>query len=242
VRRLLTLLLLLPAFAVAGAWEDGINQAARLHKRGKLKAAEAKLLELLYTAEGYGESDPRLAYTLDYLGTLDMQLKQADKAAPVLERAVRAFKASRGEKAQETLESSSRLAEAYESLGDYAKAEPLYRILVESGRGEALQQSADLNNWALSLDAQGKMNEALPLYKKALELRERSQGSMGEGLAEILNNLGRVYYLQNEYVLGEEMYLRAIRIDEFHLKKGDPQLAEDHKRLDALRAKMKKKP
>jgi tetratricopeptide (TPR) repeat protein len=218
----------------AGEWEDGVKKAAKLHQKGALPQAEAVLLKTLYTAEAFGEADPRLAYTLDYLGTLNMQMNQPDKASAMFERAVRAFKVSRGENSPEAMESAGRLAESYEAQERWAKAEPIYRALVAAKRGDALLQSADLNSLAVALDAQGKPKEALELYGAALALREKSLGPQAAELPEILNNIARVYYLSGDYSKAEPLYARAIAIDEAQLKPGAPELADDYRRLAAL--------
>lgn len=233
----ISIMALAMAFAgslAAGAWEMDVNKAARLHKKGDLKGAEGILLNTLLQAEKFGESDARLAYTLDYLGTLNMQMNLPDKAAPMLERAVKAFSAAKGPKAEETLEAMGRLAETYDSRELYAKSEPLYRAIYDSGRGDAMAQSVDANNLAVSMDAQGRQDEALLLYKKALELREKSFGLEAAELPEILNNIARVYYMRSDFSGAEPLYERAIKIDEAMLKPGDAMLADDYRRLAAL--------
>src|SRR5260221_12506684 len=103
IRKTATLFLglLLCGAASAGSWEADINKAARLHKKGDLKGAESVLLKTLLTAEQFGEGDERLAYTLDYLGTLNMQMGEADKAGPIFDRAVKAFGSAKGKGAEE---------------------------------------------------------------------------------------------------------------------------------------------
>jgi tetratricopeptide (TPR) repeat protein len=235
-RRVLTVVLLsaLATGAWAGTWEKDISKAAHLHKKGDLKGAERVLLNTLLGAEAFGEADPRLAYTLDYLGTLNLQMGLPDKASAMFERAVKAFGASRGPDAGETLEATGRLAESYDERSLYAKSEPLYKTLVQSKRGDELQQSVDLNGLAVSQDAQGRQEEALVSYKKALELREGKLGPSAPELPEILNNIARVYYMQGKYADAEPLYERAIGIDEGVLQAGDPQLADDYRRLSVL--------
>lgn len=116
----------------AGEWETDIQAAAELNRKGDLAGAEDELLKTMYLADNFAPNDPRLAYTLDYLGTINMQMNEPDKAAPILQRAVEAFKASRGPQSSETLESTARLAECDDSLQDYKDSQPLYQALVDS--------------------------------------------------------------------------------------------------------------
>lgn len=226
---LLAFLLALAFPAVAGEWEDSVKQAAKLHRKGQLKEAESILLKSLLKAEDLGETDPRLAYTLDYLGTLSMQMNDPSKAEPMLRRAVKAFEASGGPIHEDTLSSLARLADCLEARKNYKESEPLWRRLVEAKRGDAVQQSQDLNSLGVSLDAQGNQGEAEKLYRQALELRQAKLGNSAPELAELLNNLGRIYYMKGQWGEAEAFYRRSIAIDE---KSADQApLADDYARL-----------
>jgi tetratricopeptide (TPR) repeat protein len=172
-----------------------------------------------------------LAYTLDYLGTVNMMQEDPAKAEPIFLRSLRIFEKAKGASSEEALDSVAKLAESYDERQLWAKSEPLYHRLVDAGRGDPSQQSVDINNLAVAIDAQGRQDEALSLYEKALSLRESSQGQDSPDLPEILNNEARVYYMKGDYPKGESLYLRSIAIDR---QAKSPLLADDERRLAPL--------
>jgi tetratricopeptide (TPR) repeat protein len=220
--------LLAAASLSAQTWEQGIKEAASAHRKGHLKKAEELLLQTLLQAEQFGEDDPRLAYTLDYLGTLNLQEHEPAKAEPMVLRSLKIFEKTKGAASEEALESAGRLGESYDQRQFWAKSEPLYRRIVDSGRGDAMQQSVDLNNLAVSLDAQSKQDEALKLYAQALELREKQLGPESAELPELLNNEARVYYMKGDFGAAEKLYGRSVAIDS---KLKSPLLADDYERM-----------
>lgn len=81
-----------------------------------------------------------------------------------------------------------------------------------------LETSTDL---AQSLDRlahiyqkQGRYREALPLYRKALQIHEQQLGADHPTVATSLNNLAGLYHDQGRYGEAETLYLRSLQIDE----------------------------
>jgi CHAT domain-containing protein/Tfp pilus assembly protein PilF len=86
-------------------------------------------------------------------------------------------------------------------------------------------RAEQLNRQALDLHQSGKFNEALPLAKEALALRE-SAGSAGElSIAESLNTLG-VVLQESDYKVARLLLERALRIRERLLPSDHPLIAE----------------
>jgi tetratricopeptide (TPR) repeat protein len=230
-RYLILVCCLLPLGLGAASWEQGIKSAVAAHRKGDLKKAEEMLLKTMLQAEQFGEDDPRLAYTLDYLGTINMQANQPDKAEPMFLRSLKIFEKDKGQDSEPALASLGKLAESYDQRQLWTKSEPLYRRIVEANKADAAQRSVDLNNLAVSIDAQDRQDEALKLYQEALALREASLGSISADLPELLNNQARVYYMKGDFGAAEKLYLRSIDID---LKAKSPLLADDYLRLAPL--------
>lgn len=222
------LLAVSPLSLSAQSWEQGIKSAVIAHRKGDLKKAEEILLKTLFQAEQFGEDDPRLAYTLDYLGTINMQAGEPDKAEPMFSRALKFFAGDKGADSEQALASVGKLAESYDQRQLWSKSEPLYQRIVDAKKSDPFQRSVDLNNLAVSIDAQGRQDEALKLYQEALALREASAGSESGDLPELLNNQARLYYLKREFSSAEKLYLRSIAIDS---KAKSPLLADDYLRL-----------
>lgn len=222
----------------ADEWSQQVKLAVASQKKGDLKAAEKQLLKALMTAEKFEDTDPRSAYTLDYLGTLYQQRKMDDEALRVYEQALKGFDKALGAKSEESRASAQRLAEAYESAEKWEKAEPLRRRLAAQRREEAkadpLALAQDLNDLAYCLDAQKKWDEAMGLYDEVLRLRETALGSDATEVAETLNNQGRVHLLRGGLKAAEALLRRALSIDQKALGLDHSVVADDRRRLAAV--------
>ena len=58
------------------------------------------------------------------------------------------------------------------------------------------------------------INQAEPLYKRALAIREKALGPDHPEVATSLSNLGTLYGSQGQYNQAEPLYRRALAIDE----------------------------
>ena len=82
-----------------------------------------------------------------------------------------------------------------------------------------------LNNLAVLYDSQGKLTEAEPLYRRALEIRERVLGPDHPDTALSLNNLAVLYQVQGKLTEAEPLYRRALEIRERVLGPDHPDTA-----------------
>ena len=223
--------------AATETWEAQVKAAVNLQRQGQLKQAEQKLLAAQLLAEDFGPTDPRAAFTLDYLGTLYMQEGAKDDALAVFAKALRGFDTALGADSSEALESAQRLASAYETDEQWDKAEPLYRRLAKHLREDPktpdLDLATGLNNLAFALDAQKKWDEALPLYDETLALRKKALGGEAAEVAETLNNQARVWLLKGDGAKAVGLFQQALAIDEKALGKEHPVVADDLRRLAA---------
>lgn len=77
-----------------------------------------------------------------------------------------------------------------------------------------LEEAARLNTEFLRLFREGKYDEALPVAKRVLELREKAAGPNALVVAYALNNLASVYTQRGTVGDAEPLYKRALRIVE----------------------------
>ena len=110
------------------------------------------------------------------------------------------------------------LAERYRSLGDYARAEPLYKrslVIVEEAYGPKHPHVArGLNNLAALYDSLGDYASAIPLYKRSLAIKEETLGAKHPSIAISLNNLAGLYTNLGDYTAAEALYKRSLAIME----------------------------
>ena len=105
------------------------------------------------------------------------------------------------------------LAALYRSMGDYAKAEPLYvqardvfsRVLGE----EHPSYATSLNNLAGFYYSMSDYAKAEPLYVEASDIRKRVLGEEHPDYAVSLNNLALLYASMSDYTKAEPLYVQA---------------------------------
>jgi CHAT domain-containing protein len=110
------------------------------------------------------------------------------------------------------------LAERYSGLGDYARAEPLYKkslAIVEKTYGPNHPHVArGLNNLAGLYDSLGDYARAEPLYKRSLAIKEKAFGAKHPSIAISLNNLAGLYTNLGDYPRAEALYKKSLGIME----------------------------
>lgn len=82
-----------------------------------------------------------------------------------------------------------------------------------AAQGEAAE-AARLNSEVVKLFGQGKFDEALPLARRAVELRERLHGADHPAVASALYNLGSIHIQRKEFEEAEKAYGRALAVAE----------------------------
>ena len=71
-----------------------------------------------------------------------------------------------------------------------------------------------LNTLACLLDAQGRLDEAEPLYQRALAIEEKVRGPEHPSVAALLDNLAALHHAQDHFARAETYYRRALAIRE----------------------------
>ncbi|MEW6130476.1 MAG: TonB family protein [Acidobacteriota bacterium] len=88
----------------------------------------------------------------------------------------------------------------------------------------ALQEAHKLSAQAIKFYNAGKFDDAVPLAKRALELRKQALGDKDKLVADAYNNLGAIYKGKNAYRDAETAFKKALEIYEATLGKDSPQL------------------
>jgi CHAT domain-containing protein len=112
--------------------------------------------------------------------------------------------------------SLNNLAGLCKRMGDYARAEPLYRQALEIRRkslGEAHPDYASsLESLATLYYSLGDYARAEPLFRQALEIRQKSLGEAHPDYASSLNNLAFLYNSLGDYARAEPLYRQAATV------------------------------
>jgi CHAT domain-containing protein/Tfp pilus assembly protein PilF len=91
----------------------------------------------------------------------------------------------------------------------------------------ALIESRKLNAGFLKLYRAGKYDEAIPLAKRMVEIRESILGPDHLGVAHALSNLAILYFSKNDYAKTEPLYQRVLAIRKKALGPEHPDIATD---------------
>lgn len=120
-------------------------------------------------------------------------------------------------------------AKMFHKAALWSSIEPLYEDLneyLEKNLGlEHDYVSATMNNLAALNDSVGNYEEALSLYKRALDISEKNLGHEHPHIATTLNNLAKLHGKMDNCEEALSLYKRAISIFEKNLGSEDPYVA-----------------
>ncbi|MCP4369974.1 MAG: tetratricopeptide repeat protein, partial [Deltaproteobacteria bacterium] len=114
------------------------------------------------------------------------------------------------------------------TLGDYKEAQAWLEKLLqlcEQETPETVELAQIQHNLAWLYSDMGKYEEAEPLYKRSLEVRESALGKAHPEVATTLNNLANLYRQQGKYEEAEPFYKRSLEITEKSLGPDHPSIA-----------------
>ena len=97
-----------------------------------------------------------------------------------------------------------------------------------------LQEASTLSESIVKLFNQGKYDEALPLAKRALEIREKLLPRVDPRISSSLTNLGEIYLARKDYKPAKETFQRLLQIQEEVFGPEDVNLAFTLDRLALL--------
>ena len=151
------------------------------------------------------------------LGRVYGRLGLFDKAKPLLERSLEQRKGIGDPDEAGIAENTDLLGQALVSLDKLDEAEPLLRNALEQRRrlSEGRADTAvagSLEHLATLFEQRGKINDAEPLYRESLAIREALSGDSTVEFANTMNNLALVLYRKSAYAEAEPLYRRALAI------------------------------
>lgn len=130
------------------------------------------------------------------------------------------------------------LAWLYSSLGNYPKAEALYKrsleITEKTFGPEHGKMVTSLSNLALLYQKLGEYAKAEPIYQRALAISEKALGPEHPDAALCLNNLGGLYADFGDYIKAEPLFKRSLAIREKVLGPEHPEVAESLNNLAGI--------
>ncbi len=169
-------------------------------RRDSFEEAERRARELLELHLRAGEeAAAEAAQTRQFLAQLLLDAGRFEEAAQEIEAALQLSRQLHGEQSlavAQCYQTEAALLQTWKE--DYAAAEEISRREIAIRRalqGEtAVDLAYPLNNLAVFVMFQGRLEEAIPIFEEAIAIHRRWMGDSHPDLAEALENLGGVYY------------------------------------------------
>ncbi len=155
-----------------------------------------------------------LAAVLEVLGRIETNWGRYEKALPILEEAYQIADTHAVVTPTVRIDVMQGLANLHKDRGDYETAETLMRealtIQTERFGPEHSDVASAYNDLARTVEAQGRLDESVDLYRKAVAIRRQAEPTTD--LAANLNNLANALGNLGEYEASIPLYVEAREI------------------------------
>src|SRR6056297_156541 len=171
-----------------------------------------KAVELYHSM---GDRSPEMATTLLRFANLEYRLGNFQAAADASGESLSLIRSHFGDDHPETASVMNTLAMSLEELGDKEGAYDLYYRIIDIRRDQPDQGSnlsVNLNNLAILLQEDGKLEEADALFSEAVALVEDIYGLEHPVMAYILNGYSGLHQDRGDYDLAEDNLRDALQI------------------------------
>jgi CHAT domain-containing protein/Tfp pilus assembly protein PilF len=203
--------------------DQQIEQAgALLRGNKKAEAAEAVRRGLDLEREVFGQVRPSRCDLLEALAELCEQIADKKGAERARKEAVRVLTAALG-------------AEHYKTIdARWEWKDGRARAAMTAEQRRQLREAVACDRRGESLWSQGKPLQAVPLYRRALELRRRLHGKKHPSYATRVNNLGFLYHELGDHQAALPLYREALAVRKEALGTSHPAFAASLNNLGAL--------
>ena len=220
------------------AWKAHFDAGAKAVRQAQFTYARTELAAALAIAETFGPGDLRRAQTLAELGRLEHALAQEAKAQELLEKALATAQSARGKAADLVIaDIFEALSSVYRTQSALDKAEEAARLALQirkaAGQEDASVASA-MNALAEAHHADGRLDEAIPLYKDALEIAQEAPARDNALVGRLLSNLAAAYRLKGSMGIALPLCNRALAVREQALGTNHPDIAVTLQNLGAI--------
>lgn len=199
------------------SWSEINQEMAELLREGKVAdATKAAERALKVAVEAFGAEHPKVATSLNNLGTLYRIQGKYSQAESLYERAIAIKEKALGPEYPKVATSLNNLAGLYREQAKYTQASSLYEralsIREKTLGPEHPDVAQSLNNLALLYKTQGRFTQAESLYKRALEIWEKALGPDDPDVATVLENMAELYQKLGDKDAARTLEERAKRI------------------------------
>jgi eukaryotic-like serine/threonine-protein kinase len=220
-------------------WQRAVREEARAEKGETRAEAVAELLVNLFESSNPSESRGREVLAREMLDSGVVKIKEqlADEPEVLAElmssigrsyrglglyepardvhlEALRLRRQTLGNDHLVVAESLQNLGTVLRELGEDDKAEPYFRegLKILQKSGSRMEYAAALTNLGAFLEEKRKFKEAEELYLESLQIKRQIEGEETIDVGRSYNNLGKLYYAQENYAAAEPNYRKALAI------------------------------
>jgi tetratricopeptide (TPR) repeat protein len=199
------------------------NLAMLYYHQEKYEQAELLFTRALVSGEGVLEDEDIAAVRVNLAAFYTKQEKY-EQAEPLWQQAITLLQRTLGIEHSLTTGCLNTLENLYRKQGKDKQIEILYLDIL----------APSFDNQAHRYFSQGKYEQAEPLFKQALAIREQRLGVDHPDTATALDNLALLYYTQGKYGQAEPLFKQALAIREQRLGVDHPDTAESLNSLASL--------
>jgi CHAT domain-containing protein/Flp pilus assembly protein TadD len=205
-----------PGISHAELSESLNNLASIIRAQGRLAEAEPLVVEALAVLLRH-ETDPvTLGRAHNNVGLLSRDRGDFRRAQEHLEKAAELWRKAYPPDHPALGTVANNLGLVWQALGDLPKAEASFResLPIREKAGNPENLALTLNNLASVLQEDGRLDEAEPLYGRAIALYEEAVGAEHPSLGQALSNFAVLHLLRKDYDRAGPLYRRALAIRE----------------------------
>jgi serine/threonine protein kinase/Tfp pilus assembly protein PilF len=169
------------------------------------------------------------ARLMDTIGSVYVSLGLYNKAAPILEEALRIRRETLGERSLNVAESLQSVGDVYRRQGKYQEAEKFFQEAL-SIREDILGQNdvrvaSVLHSLGILYDIQGRYGQAESLFRRELDIRETASSVDHRAVGGCLHSLAIELHSQGKDAEAETLFKRALAEKEIALGPDHPDVA-----------------
>jgi tetratricopeptide (TPR) repeat protein/tRNA A-37 threonylcarbamoyl transferase component Bud32 len=187
----------------------------------------------------HGEHSSEVAVTLDLLGRVLVDAGRFDEAEPLIQQALSMSREIHGEQSLQVATCYQTWAVLEETARqDFARSEELHRkdLLIRRAvqDHDTLETGSVINNVAMSVMRQGRLDEAAALMEESNAIVRRLAGDRHPTMARGLENLGNVFFRLGDYERTLDLLTEAISVRREVFGDDSPEVARGLTNLGAV--------
>ncbi len=229
--------LILASPCLADTWEESIETGEKAYKNHHIHKAEQALLAALKETEKLDPEDVKVARTLNDLAVVYNEEGRNKEAEPYYLRALKIRELKLGHYDLAVADTLNNLGNLYKDIRNYPEAEKTYKRAFEIYKKDDIKGATDeylamtCNNMGRLYIVWGKIDEAIPLLKRSIEIGDKALGEDNEHVVDTVGKLAKIYEQQGNTAAAKPLYRRYLKhvLKAMGLKEEDPKAMEEVK-------------